>query len=515
MHPRSIVALSCLAVVIALGPAPAQAQAPAAISLLHNMARAMGGLPALRAVNSQIIESEGKQFDSSSTRQALGATRQISTFRYTLTRDLTQPKLRLEWDGRNSARSVNVRFIEVIDGPIGMLQEGRNKPVRLHPGRMATRLREELRNPVKLVLAGLANKTLQRRSDAEVEGKTHAVVSLVENGDEFRVYVDPQTHLPTLVEILESDPLEGDSSYTLRYGDWRKTGSLALPYSLRYELNGKPLQEEQITSIQHNAGFAADPFAIPETVRQQKTDAAPIASQWILRRVAGSVSYLDFGRPPTVEWQRLAEGVHKITGTGHATILVEMKDHLVAIEGPLYDMRTQPVVQSIKAKFPNKPIRYAIPTHHHLDHAGGIRAFMAEGATIVVPLTAQNFYTKVARAAHRRKPDSLERAKTAVTIESFGGGPRILTDGTRQVEIHPLPTSHADDLVVVYLPGEKLLIEADHISPRNGQVRPAPLVKEFVDRLDKLDLDVTTIVGIHGDQASLQAARAAAKERKE
>jgi hypothetical protein len=64
---------------------------------------------------------------------------------------------------------------------------------------------------------------------------------------------------------------------------------------------------------------------------------------------------------------------------------------------------------------------------------------------------------------------------------------------------------------VVYLPGENLLIEADHISPRNGQVRPAPAVKEFVDKLDKLNLDVTTIVGIHGDQASMQAARAAAK----
>ena len=82
----------------------------------------------------------------------------------------------------------------------------------------------------------------------------------------------------------------------------------------------------------------------------------------------------------------------------------------------------------------------------------------------------------------------------------------------RQVEVHPLPTSHADDLVVVYLPKERLLIEADHISPHDGQVRPGPRVKEFVQELDKLKLDVATIVGIHGDQASLEAARAAAKK---
>jgi hypothetical protein len=65
---------------------------------------------------------------------------------------------------------------------------------------------------------------------------------------------------------------------------------------------------------------------------------------------------------------------------------------------------------------------------------------------------------------------------------------------------------------VIYLPKEKLLIEADHISPRNGEVRPSPRVKEFVQQFDKLNLDVATIVGIHGDQASLQATREAAKK---
>jgi hypothetical protein len=65
---------------------------------------------------------------------------------------------------------------------------------------------------------------------------------------------------------------------------------------------------------------------------------------------------------------------------------------------------------------------------------------------------------------------------------------------------------------VVYLLKEKLLIEADHISPSNGEVRPGPRVKEFVQQFDKPNLDVATIVGIHGDQANLQATREAAKK---
>jgi glyoxylase-like metal-dependent hydrolase (beta-lactamase superfamily II) len=505
-------ALLSLVIVLAVAHAPGHAQSPAA--LLQQSANAMGGLAPLRALKTQVIESEGKQFDSSSTPQPLGPTRQITTFRYTLTRDLTRPRLRLQWEGQSLGTKQTVRFIETIDGSTGMLQEGGDggKQIRLHPGRLATRLREEHRNPAKLILTALNQKNLRHRGDAQLDGKRHAVLSFSERDDEFRVYIDAQTRLPEQTEILEGDPLEGDSSYTLRYGDWRKVDGVMLPFSLRCELNGKALQEEQIKSIRHNLPLADDVFAIPESVRSEKTDATPIASQWILRRVAGNVSYQDMGRAPVVQWAQLAPGVHKIQGGSHATILVEMRDHLVAVEGPLYEARTAPVVKSIKERFPGKPIRYAIPTHHHLDHAGGIRAFMAESAVIVVPFNARAFYEKVARAPHTRNPDSLERNKAAVVIEAFGGGHRVLTDGARQVEVHPLPTSHAEDLVVVYLPKEKLLIEADHISPRNGEVRPGPRVKEFVQELDKLNLDVATIVGIHGDQASLEAARGAAKK---
>ena len=506
-------ALLPLVIVLASEQVPSYAQSPAP-ALLQQSANAMGGPTALRALKTQVIESEGKQFDSSSTPQPLGPTRQITTFRYTLTRDLTRPRLRLQWEAQSSGSNQTVRFVEIIDGSTGMLQEGEEggKQIRMHPGRLATRLREEQRNPARLILGALNQKNLRHRGDAEIDGKRHAVLSFTEGGDEFRIYIDQQTRLPAQTEILEDDPLEGDSSYMLRYGDWRKVDGVMLPFSLRYELNGRAVQEEQIKSIRHNASIASNVFTIPESVRSEKTDAKPIASQWILRRIAGNVSYQDMGRAPVIQWVELAPGVHKIQGGSHATILVEMRDYLIAVEGPLYEARTAPVIKSIKERFPGKAIRYAIPTHHHLDHAGGIRAFMAESAAIVVPFNAQAFYAKVAREPHTRNPDSLERNKGAVVIEAFGGGPRVLSDGARQVEIHPLPTSHAEDLVVVYLPKERLLIEADHISPRDGQVRPGPRVKEFVQELDKLKLDVVTIVGIHGDQASLEASRAADKK---
>jgi len=123
---------------------------------------------------------------------------------------------------------------------------------------------------------------------------------------------------------------------------------------------------------------------------------------------------------------------------------------------------------------------------------------------------AAEFYTRVAKAPHTLRPDSLEKNRRAVVIESYAGR-QVLTDGSRQVEIYPLPTSHAEDFQIVYLPREKILIEADHVSPRKNQIRPGPLPGELLKGIEQLKLDVTTIAGIHGDTADIQALRVAAQ----
>jgi len=136
---------------------PAQAQSSDARALLEQSAKAMGGIQALRSLKNQAIESEGKQFDSSSTPRPGGTTRQITTFRYTLTRDVTQSRVRLEWDGQSLGRNEAIRWIEVIDGSVGLLQEGGSggKQSRLHPARLATRLREEKRSAARIILVAL------------------------------------------------------------------------------------------------------------------------------------------------------------------------------------------------------------------------------------------------------------------------------------------------------------------------------------------------------------------------
>ncbi len=49
---------------------------------------------------------------------------------------------------------------------------------------------------------------------------------------------------------------------------------------------------------------------------------------------------------------------------------VEFKDYVALVECPLNDARALAVMDAVKKTIPNKPIRYAVNTHHHFDHLG-------------------------------------------------------------------------------------------------------------------------------------------------
>jgi hypothetical protein len=115
--------------------------AQSAKALVEQAAQAMGGMAALRAVNNEVVEAEGKQFDAVFPLQAKVA-RQITSLRYTLSRELGQPRMRLEWGARHLGRNIDVQFVEIIDGGAGLLQEGTGASAKsgpLHPDRMAIR----------------------------------------------------------------------------------------------------------------------------------------------------------------------------------------------------------------------------------------------------------------------------------------------------------------------------------------------------------------------------------------
>ena len=199
---------------------------------------------------------------------------------------------------------------------------------------------------------------------------------------------------------------------------------------------------------------------------------------------------------------KLAEGVFYFTGGTHHSVVIEQKDHVVVVEAPLNEERSLAVINKVKETIPNKPIKYLVNTHAHFDHSGGLRSYVDAGITIVTHQTNQGYYQKVWNAQHTINPDQLSASKKVAKFETFKDK-HVLTDGARKIEIYPIAgSSHNDAFALVYLPAEKILVEADAYTPLAQGATPPTSVNPYsvnlFENIQKLKLDVDQIAALHG-----------------
>ena len=199
---------------------------------------------------------------------------------------------------------------------------------------------------------------------------------------------------------------------------------------------------------------------------------------------------------------KAAEGVWFVGGGSHNSVVIEMKDHLVLVEAPLYDGRSAAVLAEAKKLVPGKPVRYVVNSHHHFDHAGGLRTAVADGATLITSAQAKPWFEKVFANPNRISPDLMANSGKKASIQGVSGK-QELSDGTRRVEIYDIADSvHAAGFMMVYLPAEKLLIQADAYTP--GLPNAAPPAQpnannlNLVQNIEPRKLAVDRILPLHG-----------------
>jgi len=180
----------------------------------------------------------------------------------------------------------------------------------------------------------------------------------------------------------------------------------------------------------------------------------------------------------------------------------------------------------------NKPIKYVVNTHHHFDHAGGLRTYLSQGTTVITHESNKQYYMDIMfyPAPRELQPDRMalynpmymisRRPAPIETVASFAGGPGggaakyVIADGERLMEIFHVQDmayeledpSYAQgntsaDMLMVYLPKEKILINADLYSPpAQGAAAPTPTaaMRTLYQNMRKQKLDVARHVPLHG-----------------
>ena len=174
-----------------------------------------------------------------------------------------------------------------------------------------------------------------------------------------------------------------------------------------------------------------------------------------------------------------------------------MGDHIVVVESGQSDARGLAVMAAAKQAIPNKPVRFVVNSHPHFDHASGLPAAVAEGATILTHQNNAKVLQRLLSGPRTLTTDSLAKAPTRKAMVT-GVADRHVLKGTngKMVELHRIPNEHSDGLLVVYLPADKLLWSAD-ITVVNPTPVQLSVVRSLVDTLAKLKLDYATFLPAH------------------
>ncbi len=303
-------------------------------------------------------------------------------------------------------------------------------------------------------------------------GKKYTVISFTAmNKAPAHGYLNEQNILER-VETTVDNTVLGDIPFETSFADYKDFSGLKFPTHIVQKQGGFPVLDLTITGVKANA---------PSNIPAQGGPAAPAA--------------------PQITSEKLGDGVYLILG-GYAAIAVDFKDYIVVIEGPQNDQRAEAIIAESKKLIPNKPIKYVVNTHHHFDHAGGLRAFVAEGATVVTHQMNKPYFEKVWKNSHHLAPDKLSlQPKKPVFLTMTEK--LVLTDGSHIIELHHLQNfGHNDGMIVAYLPKEKILLEADGFNPpaqplTQSPASISPYTSSLAANIDRLKLDVQRIIPVH------------------
>ena len=343
------------------------------------------------------------------------------------------------------------------------------------------------RVPHLFLIAAYENgpSTLRSRGRETYEGRPHNVVTFASsNGVLWTLFIDARTNLLTKYEQMVADPLMGDAVQETIFPGYRLVGKLKVPTGRMTRRAGEILEEVTYEDVKFNTRPADSFFVKPDGY-----DELPAPT------------------PAPTKETKLHDGVY-LFESGANSLVVEFADYVLIVEPYGGGRGPKPTINKARELFPNKPVKYVVVTHHHDDHSGGLRSYVAEGVTIVTTAANQQYFEKMAASIATINRDDQTKNKKKPTFDFLQNGKRVFTDGKQTVEIIDIgPSPHAKEMLIAYLPKEKLVFQGDLVNlPANGKYSPTTVnasTVHFFEEIKRRGWDVDSIAAVHGPATTL------------
>jgi glyoxylase-like metal-dependent hydrolase (beta-lactamase superfamily II) len=297
-------------------------------------------------------------------------------------------------------------------------------------------------------------------------------------------------------------PARGRVSLSWTWDDWRTVNRFGrFPFRYAATVGEQPYLDVFVDSI---AEAGDNAFATPASMRSLPLNIDTPAS------------------PTPIELQRIANGIFVAPDLrgGFAPLVIERARDVIAIDapasfpllgtipfsetdpGPGISWVSERFVDAIRLRFPDKPIAFVILTHGHEDHTGGVRAFVAEGATVVGPPSIRADIERILGLPADVMRDRFAAAPRPLRFLDVQDSIR-LDDTIRPIRVLDIePNPHSDGLLAVHVLQPDVLFVSDIVTPAPLEVYPrafhAALDYAFLRWFDANSFANPRILSMHG-----------------
>ena len=490
-------------------------------SLVDRALSAAGGAARLASLKTISVKGTTRHWDPEQSDAPGGEPRFGAESRFEFVQDTGRRESRTDWV-KNFAYPAPRTFTysEIVTPEAGYVlgvdSNGRNaQSMKMSPPahsmsgyRLATAHREGRRGAIGSLLQAMKANPDRVQAAADINGQP--AVSF----DGYTIAFDPATGLPSRVRTLDYDNIWGDVTYDLVLSEWRDYGGLKIATGRKHELNGRVVIETKFDEVEINPSLNAARFEVPDALRADAPKPAirNVPWQWVIRRQfigvymdSDNVSY-DTRGSQGLRLQQVAPGVFQTQGGTHHSLVVEMADHLIVMDAPVTDAQSNWLMGATRAQFPGKPVRWLVLTHHHMDHAGGLRGILADGGTLVVGQGAGAHFRKVLAAPMTRNADLSPRSFHMTPILEVPESHVMSDSRGRQVVVYAMDNPHAKAMLMGWVPDVKLGFVTDIWSPGVPlPAKPNPGLMSVVNTVKRAGLQPERFAGGHGSTADYQS----------
>jgi glyoxylase-like metal-dependent hydrolase (beta-lactamase superfamily II) len=497
-----------------VGGAAAAAQLPASLRL----ADAVGSVKALRGLRSFRYTATSQRFildEGFRPSDAVSPAASVeSTVRYVLRNGSTPARLRV--DSVRTSAGADRPVHEVLSGQRGFISgvdanfSTAATKAMTSDRWAAIRSEQALLNPQLLLERAVRRPAMAKNGGKRrIDGRTYRVLVLRNTVAPIRLFVDTRTGRLARLRTMQADYLRRDVPIEVRYRRWAKAGA-GMMFARRVTLtsDGFTMIRETRSAAKANPTVRRQAFRFPANLEQvdfqpRLAHIGAATSQWLMS--FANLGFIKDGGQTAINPTRVrdangaAAGITLLGGVANNSMIVRRSNGIVVVEGALHNFRADAVIRFIRQRFPGQRITHVITTHHHADHASGMRPYVALGATVVVGHEAVPFFRKVfSERDSKILPDRLDGSNVATKLRGVPNAGLSLAGAQSEIDVFEIRNQHATDMVVPYVRDQGVLFTSDIYSPPTLPAAGDPNAQAIVNLVNAQGLNPQWIVGGHG-----------------